>query len=72
MTTPTLVSKSGAPVIQLSDWVASKNDTAITELFIQHLAMWESNTPHSPGANPAMDNMFNQFFTETNQELVTQ
>jgi hypothetical protein len=70
MTTPTLVSKSGTTVIQLADWVASKNDPAITELFYQHLAMFQANTPHVPMANPAMDGMFDQFFAETNQELV--
>jgi hypothetical protein len=70
MTTPTLVSKSGAEVIQLADWVASKNDPAITELFNQHLAMFQANTPHVPMVNPAMDSMFDQFFADTNQELV--
>ncbi len=72
MAVPTLVSMSGAEVIQLADWVASKNDPAITELYNQHVAMFHANIPHEPMANPAMDNMFGQFFVETNQQIVNQ
>ena len=66
----TLVSKTGAPVVELIDWVKSKNNPAITALFETHLAIFRSGQELAPGDNPALDNMFDQFFAETNQELV--
>jgi|LauGreDrversion4_2_1035121.scaffolds.fasta_scaffold11797_2 hypothetical protein len=72
MTTSTLVSKTGAPIIELWAWVQSKNDPALTALHDQHVAAFQAGTKYTPMENPAMDNMFNQFFAETNQELVTQ
>ena len=69
-TLPTLVSKTGAPVVSLMDWVNSKNDPALTALFNEHSAIILAGQPVVPMANPAMDDMFNQFLAETNQELV--
>lgn len=70
MATQTLVSKTGAPVVELFDWVQSKNNPAFTALFDMHVQMFTDGQDHIPGANTAMDDMFNQFFAETNQEIV--
>jgi len=72
MAIPTLVSKTGAPIIELWAWVNSKNDPALTALHEQHVAAFQAGNKYTPMENPAMDNMFNQFLTETNQELVEQ
>ena len=65
-----LISKTGAPVIELGDWVASKNDPAITALFETHLRKFYAGQEIVPLENPQLDAMYNQFFAETNQELV--
>ena len=70
MATNTLVSKTGAPVVELFSWVQSKNNPAFTELFNIHSQMFAAGQEHVPGANLAMDDMFNQFLAETNQEIV--
>ena len=66
----TLVSKSGGAVIELADWVRTKNDPAITALFAVHEQVFNSGRELQPNENPALDGMYNQFFAETNQELV--
>jgi len=72
MPTPTLVSKTGSPIIELEQWVNSKNDPALSALFLEHLQVFTSGKEHVPTENPAIDSMFDQFFAETNQELVMQ
>ena len=64
-----LYSKTGAPVIELGDWIKIKNDPALNELFNTHVQIFMSGKKLGPGENPALDNMYNQFFAETNQEL---
>jgi hypothetical protein len=66
----TLVSKSGQAIIELWAWVASKNDPALAALHEEHVRRFKAGNPHSPMENAAIDDMFNQFFEETNQELV--
>lgn len=66
----TLISKTGSPVIELSDWVRTKNSPALDALYAIHVEIFESGRQLRPLENPALDNMYNQFFAETNQELV--
>ena len=72
MTTPTLVSNTGAPIVELWTWVNSKNDPALTALHEEHVRIFQAGGKINPMENPAMDNMFNQFLAETNQRLVTE
>ena len=72
MTTNTLVSNSGAPIIDLLTWVTNKNDPALTALHEEHVRNFLEGRTHVPMTNPAMDNMFNQFLSETNQKLVAE
>lgn len=65
-----LISKTGAPTIELGDWVITKNDPAINALFEEHLRKFTAGQKIVPMENPQLDTMYNQFFTETNQELV--
>jgi hypothetical protein len=65
-----LISKTGAPVIELGEWVTSKNDPAITAVFEIHLTKFLAGTGIRPLENPELDALYNQFFAETNQELV--
>jgi hypothetical protein len=65
-----LISKTGAPVVELGDWVAAKNDPAFTALFETHLRKFNTGQQVVPMENPQLDAMYNQFFAETNQELV--
>jgi len=72
MTTSTLVSNSGAPIVALWDWITAKNDPALTALHEEHVINFNAGRKYVPMENPAMDNMFNQFLAETNQTLVTE
>jgi hypothetical protein len=65
-----LISNTGAPVIELGDWVASKNDPAMTALFETHVGLYTSGQTIAPLQYPQLDAMYNQFFAETNQKLV--
>jgi hypothetical protein len=65
-----LISKSGAPVVELETWVKSKNDAKLNALFAEHVANFAAGKTLAPQENLDMDAMFNQFFAETNQELV--
>jgi hypothetical protein len=65
-----LISKTGAPVVELGVWVNSKNDPAITALFEAHLRKFNAGQEIVPLENPQLDAMYNQFFAETNQELI--
>lgn len=67
-----LISKTGAPVVELGDWVAAKNDPAITALFETHMRKFNTRQPIIPLENPQLDAMYNQFFSETNQELINE
>lgn len=66
----TLVSKTGGPVIELHDWVKTKNNPALDALFEQHAQVFFSGRDLQPLERPELDAMYNQFFAETNQELV--
>jgi adenylate kinase family enzyme len=61
----TTISKTGAPVIELGDWVITKNNPEFTALMEQHAAQMEAN---AIVPNPAFTAMVEQFFAETNQE----
>jgi hypothetical protein len=65
-----LISKTGAPIVELGNWVATKNDPAITALFQIHLKKYNTRQEVVPLENPELDAMYNRFFAETNQELV--
>lgn len=65
-----LISKTGAPVVELETWVKSKNDARLNALFAEHLVNFAAGKTLAPMENLEMDAMFNQFFAETNQELV--
>jgi hypothetical protein len=65
-----LISKTNGPVMELGDWVITKNDPAINTLFEEHLRKFTAGQEIVPLENPQLDAMYNQFFTETNQELV--
>jgi hypothetical protein len=60
------VSAAGAAVVELGQWVASKNDTAKTALLDEHVA--SGLTLQSAEFNE----MVNQFLAETNQSIVSE
>ena len=67
-----LVSNAGQPVIELGDWVASKNSPELNALFQQHLVNFDAGKEPIPGENPALDALYEQFFAETNQTMVNE
>ena len=69
MTLRNLISKSGAPIVDIPTWVASKEDPELAALLALHEERLASGVEFAPLENLAMDNFYNQYLAETNQEL---
>jgi hypothetical protein len=65
-----IISKSGAPIITIPDWVAGKEDPAMSALLALHEERITSGNEFVALENLAMDEFYNQYLAETNQELV--
>ena len=70
MTLRTVISKSGAPSIDIPAWVASKEDPELSALLALHEERLASGVEFVSLENLAMDSFYNQYLAETNQELV--
>jgi hypothetical protein len=70
MTLRTVISKSGAPIIDIPSWVSSKGEPELSALLALHEERLLAGGEFAPLENLAMDNFYNQYLAETNQELV--
>lgn len=62
-----VISKTGAPTVELGDWVNAQNSAEYTTIMNAHAAQMETGTIVP---NPAFDAMVAAFLTATNQEIV--
>lgn len=64
-----VVSLTGAPIVQLKEWVDSKNDPAFLALWQRHFDATLQGLPGLGGV-PEMDAFYAQFLIETNQTTI--
>lgn len=63
-----LLSLTGAPLIQLKEWIDTKDDPTLLPLWERHFAAEAQGV--SLANDPLMHNLYTQFLTETNQTTI--